>query len=554
MHLAFGHDFTKYQEAIEQDTAVIQTVNKALQGSGKLFVTTCTTSVMGDAQQDIVRETALTSQGRGASDIAALAGNDTGLRAVVVRLPPFVYARGFSFLYNVMYKAAEKNGSASFVGAVHVDDAARAYVALLTHSSAKGIYNVVGENGVTSKDLAERIASMLHCGTESITREEAQKLFGFVIAMRSGANNPPELTAVVAAVPAMSCTDTGPTQQIFRIAADTWLNLRTGFVAGLNTTQSGGRVYTFNSSLNGQVAKELVRADSTVYSTIQSISRDAFFGVSSNSNEANGLSYYLYPPPAYNSVEAEGLAANLYNWMQNVESLRFYTGFIAMQGSRTTSRTTDTRGWYELAPLLDYLTLILKTVTVSTDISEYTAQYLGQLNTTYVQTNSEVSPQIYATLKTPSVYIPYDTPILDPALGLTESECIVRAKNYTLTQANVQGTPPANVWNYCSTGVCNYTMVNGTQGTFISPYAGTHTTSICQMGYSAAVDSNEYVEPAYITGIGQGTAGRFNPDRPSIIALTYFIQTSNSSFVGSFVVQSTGVYNAIPLSAGASNA
>ncbi len=27
------------------------------------------------------------------------------------------------------------------------------------------------------------------------------------------------------------------------------------------------------------------------------------------------------------------------------------------------------------------------------------------------------------------------------------------------------------------------------------------------MGYSAAVDSNEYVEPAYITGIGQGTAG-----------------------------------------------
>jgi len=101
----------------------------------------------------------------------------------------------------------------------------------------------------------------------------------------------------------------------------------------------------------------------------------------------------------------------------------------------------------------------------------------------------------------------YDTPILDPALGLTESECIVRAKNYTLTQADVQGTPPANVWNYCSTGVCNYTMVNGTELTFVSPYAGAHTTSICQMGYSAAVDSNEYVEPAYITGIGQGTAG-----------------------------------------------
>ena len=102
----------------------------------------------------------------------------------------------------------------------------------------------------------------------------------------------------------------------------------------------------------------------------------------------------------------------------------------------------------------------------------------------------------------------YDVAILDPALSLTESECIVRAKNYTLTEANMEGTAPANVWNYCSTGICNYTLLNGTSGTFVSPYAGTHTESICQMGYSNAVDNNEYVEPAYITGIGQGTAGK----------------------------------------------
>lgn len=76
--------------------------------------------------------------------------------------------------------------------AVHADDAARAYVALLTRSrllSARGIYNVVGENGVTSKDVAEIIASKLHCGTGSVTREEAEKLFGFVVAMRTGINN-----------------------------------------------------------------------------------------------------------------------------------------------------------------------------------------------------------------------------------------------------------------------------------------------------------------------------------------------------------------------------
>lgn len=65
-HMAFGHDFTKYQETIEQDIAVIQTIKKALQSSGKLFVSTCTTLVMGDTKQDTVSEAVPTSHGQGA--------------------------------------------------------------------------------------------------------------------------------------------------------------------------------------------------------------------------------------------------------------------------------------------------------------------------------------------------------------------------------------------------------------------------------------------------------------------------------------------------------
>ena len=86
----------------------------------------------------------------------------------------------------------------------------------------------------------------------------------------------------------------------------------------------------------------------------------------------------------------------------------------------------------------------------------------------------------------------------------------MRAKNYTLTQANVHGTAPANVWDYCSIGVGNYTLANGTTGKFMSPYAGMHSALLCQMGYSAAVNSNEYVEPANITGTGQGSAGKWS--------------------------------------------
>lgn len=60
-HMAFGH-----QETIEQDIAVIQTIKKALQSSGKLFVSTCTTLVMGDTKQDTVSEAVPTSHGQGA--------------------------------------------------------------------------------------------------------------------------------------------------------------------------------------------------------------------------------------------------------------------------------------------------------------------------------------------------------------------------------------------------------------------------------------------------------------------------------------------------------
>ena len=45
-----------------------------------------------------------------------LQGNENGIRAVVIRLPMFVYTHNFSFFYDVMYTAAEQKGAASYVG------------------------------------------------------------------------------------------------------------------------------------------------------------------------------------------------------------------------------------------------------------------------------------------------------------------------------------------------------------------------------------------------------------------------------------------------------
>ena len=64
--------------------------------------------------------------------------------------------------------------------AVHVDDLAKAYVSLLSHPRAQGIYNIVGENGITGKTVADVIAKKLQCKAESVTADEAFAQLGIV--------------------------------------------------------------------------------------------------------------------------------------------------------------------------------------------------------------------------------------------------------------------------------------------------------------------------------------------------------------------------------------
>ena len=72
---------------------------------------------------------------------------------------------------------------------VHVDDAVRAYVSTIKHKDARGIYNVVEENGVTSRMFAEVIAGKLHCKAESVTKKEAEETYGPMCAMVVSMNN-----------------------------------------------------------------------------------------------------------------------------------------------------------------------------------------------------------------------------------------------------------------------------------------------------------------------------------------------------------------------------
>lgn len=62
-------------------------------------------------------------------------------------------------------------------------------MACMTHKHAHGVYNVAGQNNITSKDIADIIATRLRCKTVSVPLEEAEKLFGPFIAQSSSMNS-----------------------------------------------------------------------------------------------------------------------------------------------------------------------------------------------------------------------------------------------------------------------------------------------------------------------------------------------------------------------------
>ncbi|KAL0046176.1 hypothetical protein WJX82_004891 [Trebouxia sp. C0006] len=327
-------------------------------------------------------------------------------------------------------------------------------------------------------------------------------------------------------------------QSIFSIAADTWLNLRTCVVSGLNTTETGPALYTFASSLDGQYAGVVSRGQVVGARQVHYVSPDVFSGASSGSSTEPGLAsglnggHYLYPYPGTHSISPNDTGVKLsseFNWLQGAESLLFWGGFIATQASRAEPCTSLNEGFSELSPLLAYLTIALQDSVINAGLNytEAEQQQFGNLYTSYVQNIADgnapadevtaaptfnVSSGVFASLTNQAIlggaFLPVDKLISNPALGLTESQCLASAKNHTLAVSNVDNTVPANVWNFCATGICNYTFANGTTGVFVSPYAGTHTESVCQLGYSSAVDNNEHLEAAVIQAPGEGNAGK----------------------------------------------
>eukprot|EP00026_Physarum_polycephalum_P014233 Phypoly_transcript_14724.p1 GENE.Phypoly_transcript_14724~~Phypoly_transcript_14724.p1 ORF type:complete len:179 (+),score=28.51 Phypoly_transcript_14724:361-897(+) len=117
---------------------------------------------------------------RSVLDVDCLDMAKDGLHISVIRLAPFVYGYNGSGFVPAAIGLAKKHGYAAYIGdgsgkftAVHVDDAANAYIKVLAKGKAGQAYNAVSEIDTTFKELAEAVGKLVGVPTKSIPKEEA---------------------------------------------------------------------------------------------------------------------------------------------------------------------------------------------------------------------------------------------------------------------------------------------------------------------------------------------------------------------------------------------
>jgi nucleoside-diphosphate-sugar epimerase len=188
IHLAFNHDFSKLQQNCEDDRKAIEAMGEALAGSGRKLIGTSGVLVQKPTPVEPYDEdeTKPVDSFPRRSEEATLETIDKGGGGIVMRLSQIhdTHRQGLvSFLIQV---ALQKN-MVAYVGegnnrwaAAHISDTARLYRLALEKGETGSKWHAVGEQGVTSKAIAEAIAKRLNLPLVSISPDEAPAHFGFL--------------------------------------------------------------------------------------------------------------------------------------------------------------------------------------------------------------------------------------------------------------------------------------------------------------------------------------------------------------------------------------
>jgi nucleoside-diphosphate-sugar epimerase len=192
-HLAFDHDFSKYEASQLKDNETVEAIGVVLAGTNKPFVISSGTLITafggGANTEDDAAVAVGPGAGRARSEEMTVAFAAQGVRSAVVRLPPTVHGGDLSPTSFIRQRtgAAKKHGFAGYVGdgsarwpAAHVHDVAVLYRLALESGVPGRRYHAAADEGLTSREVAEAIGAHLGLPVKSVPAEEAMSHWGFL--------------------------------------------------------------------------------------------------------------------------------------------------------------------------------------------------------------------------------------------------------------------------------------------------------------------------------------------------------------------------------------
>jgi nucleoside-diphosphate-sugar epimerase len=193
IHLAFRHDIAwtgHFDQAAASDRRAIEVFGEVLAGSDRPLAVASRVAGLNLNPGGIATEQDHPNDEispRVASEQAALALAERGVRSMSVRFAPTVHGAGDHGFIARIIDADRHHGAAAYVGdgenrwpAVHRSDAARLVALGIEHAPAGSVLHAVAEEGVAMRDIAEAISRRFELPSTAISPEEAEAGFGFI--------------------------------------------------------------------------------------------------------------------------------------------------------------------------------------------------------------------------------------------------------------------------------------------------------------------------------------------------------------------------------------
>jgi len=188
IHTGFNHDFSKFKESCENERKAVEALGAALAGSNRPVIITSGIGLLpaGQLSTEQTMPASPNPNPRVASEEAARALADRGVRVSIVRLPPSVHGDGDHGFVPILINTARQKGASAYIGeglnrwpAVHLLDAAHLFRLALEKGAPRACYHGVAEEGLAFRQIAEVIGRRLNVLVLSKTPEDAAHHFAW---------------------------------------------------------------------------------------------------------------------------------------------------------------------------------------------------------------------------------------------------------------------------------------------------------------------------------------------------------------------------------------